>query len=116
MGFKDDFKDAYEKYYARKISYTAYGQISNEAAEAYAVEVLDSSSPEDIQKKWFIDYGLVNSWNWETVFDFKVATILHEYFAKLCPHSHVAHTCDTHYGWHESSCSCGLKWCCDSGD
>lgn len=118
--FQRDFKNAYDAYYnatdGSRISYAEYDRRTDEAAIAYATEVLDSTPREEIQKKWFKNYGTMNGWGWEQHFDYRVAYLLHEWDNDRNPQFHHKRVVDTGRGWHETTCSCGFGWSCDSDD
>lgn len=116
-GYFEDYRRAYVSYYdEHKTKYDQYNKEADAAAEAYAAQILDSEPIEKIRKDWFIDYGCMNMWDVETNFKYRVAIKLHCYDAKLHPELHNTHQTDTLRGWHETNCSCGYRFTCDSGD
>ena len=118
--FQRDFKNAYDEYYNAKpnarIPYAEFANRAEEATLAYATEILDSESREDIQKAWFKNYGTMNGWNWEQSFNFRVANILHQWDMDRNPQFHDVDEINTMRGWHETKCKCGFEWSCDSSD
>lgn len=118
--FQRDFKTAYDEYYNAKpnarIPYVEFAKRTEDAALAYAIEILDSTPREEICKTWFKEYGTKNGWTWEQNFNFRVASILHQWDVDRNPQFHKMHNVDTMRGWHESKCKCGFGWSCDSGD
>lgn len=118
--FQRDFKEAYDAYYnaapKSRIPYAEYAQKADDATIAFATEILDSTPREEIQKTWFKNYGTMNGWGWEQNFNYRVANLLHTWDSDRNPQLHRKHVVDTIRGWHETTCSCGFGWSCDSSD
>lgn len=119
-GYAADFKKAYDAYYnpknGKRIPYVEFRKICDDAVEAYATAILDSTPEEEIRKTWFKDYGTMNGWNWEAHFNYEVAYMLHQCDQDRNPQFHKMHNVNTIRGWHESKCKCGFGWSCDSSD
>lgn len=119
--FKAEYKKVYDSYYkpatAQRISYYDYKAKIDALVEKFVNELMSSSKIEDLRKTWFINYGTMNGWGFETSMKFAIACKLHAIDVKLNPdlHKHLPQR-ENWNCWHEDNCSCGFCSSYDSSD
>ena len=73
-------------------------------------------TPEDLDKRFFKNFGCINFRSEEFFHELKLARIWHERQAKLFPEKHQVSNYDKWRCYHVTECTCGFSEACDSSD
>lgn len=73
-------------------------------------------TPEDLDKRFFKNFGCINFQSKEFFHELGLARIWHARQMKLCPEKHELHNTEPYRCYHQTSCSCGYSEACDSSD
>ena len=86
-------------------------KIEAEVSQLMAVEKL-----EDLDKRFFKNFGCVNFIDEEKQHEFDLASKYHEIREAAEPGLHDTHEEEPMRCYHVTTCKCGFSWACDSSD
>ena len=98
MGWKEEYEAKQRK-------------IEAEVSHLMAVEKL-----EDLDKRFFKNFGCVNFIDEEKQHEFDLASKYHEIREAAEPGLHDTHEEEPMRCYHVTKCKCGFSWACDSSD
>lgn len=83
-------------------------------AELYTL--VKSEAEEDLNKRFFKNFGCINFRSEEFFHELFLARAYHAHHAKLHPELHDLHETTPYSCYHVTKCKCGFREECDSGD
>ena len=86
-------------------------KIETEVRNLIAVESL-----EDLDKRFFKNFGCINFISEEVQHEFDLASKYHEIREAAEPGLHDCHEKEPMRCYHVTTCKCGFSWACDSSD
>ena len=75
-----------------------------------------SSTEEELNRRFFKNFGCINFISGEAQHEFDLAQMYHKYWEKLIPEFHDTHEEEPMRCYHVTKCKCGFSWACDSSD